>query len=91
MSLLENAYPMGADFPYGEGKCFVRFFINWHLTEKGAVEIASLEPQFEVNPQVWSAFLVWAESQRAGWVRQIEGIVEDELYAQHDWLMRHTA
>jgi len=82
---------MGADFPYGERKCFVRFFINWCLTEKGAVEIVSLEPQFEVNPQVWAAFLAWAESQRAEWVRQIEGIVEDELFAQRDWLMRHTA
>lgn len=82
----DDAYPMSATFPIGGGTCFLRFCINWHLTEKGCVEIVSLEPQFghEVHEVVWTAFLIWAEAQKPEWTRWLDGIVEDLRTAQHD-------
>jgi len=85
---MEDAYPLSATFPIAGGTCFVRFFINWHLTEKGHVEIVSLEPQHAVNGIVWAAFLVWAEGQNPEWTRWPDGIVEDLRMAQHDDIMR---
>jgi hypothetical protein len=87
MKLLEDVYPLSATFPIAGGTCFIRFFINWHLNDKGHVEIVSFEPQHEVNGMVWVAFLVWAETQRADWTRIIDGVVEDTMHAQNDWLL----
>ena len=86
----DDAYPMSATFPIAGGTCFLRFCINWHLTEKGWVEIVSLEPQFghEVHEVVWAAFLVWAEAQKPEWTRWLDGIVEDLRTAQHDNVLR---
>ena len=89
MKFLEDAYPMSATFPIAGGTCFLRFCVNWHLDEKGHVEIVSLEQMFghEVHELVWSAFLVWAEGQKSEWTRWIDGIVEDTRHAQNDWLI----
>ena len=89
MKFLEDAYPMSATFPIAGGTCFLRFCVNWHLDEKGNVEIVSLEQMFghEVHELVWSAFLVWAESQKPEWTRWIDGVVEDMRHEQNDWLL----
>jgi len=85
---MEDGYPMSATFPIGGGTCSIRFLVNWHLTDKGWVEICSLEPQHAVNGIVWAAFLVWAEAQKPEWTRWLDGIVEDLRMAQHDDMMR---
>jgi hypothetical protein len=85
---MEDGYPMTATFPIAGGTCSIRFLVNWHLTEKGWVEICSLEPQHPVNGIVWAAFLVWAEGQKPEWTRWLDGIIEDLRMAQHDDMMR---
>ena len=76
----EEGWPKEATFPFENGQCHVRFFINWE-DDKG-VKITSLEPMWEVNERVWAAFLVWAESQIADWQADIAEVIADAKDAQ---------
>ena len=78
----EQGWPTDRTFPFEGKTCHVHFFIHWAENEKGHVIVTSLEPQFEVHPLVWAAFLVWAESQFVDWAEDISEVIDDARDAE---------